>query len=70
MQAAKPRQLAELCECVPAACQVAAAAISFGCLTEDELLDHPDQLHVRTTAGQEPSKLLRYLWCCRSMSSC
>ena len=59
MQATKQRQLAELCEGIPAACQVISSAISFGCLTEDELLDHPDQLHVRAPAGELHAKFVR-----------
>ena len=37
--------------------------------TEDELRDHPDQLHVQRSVSQEASELLRAVWCWAKQSA-
>ena len=59
LQVASAEQLAELCEGSPAACQIVGAAINFGCLSDQDLLDHPDQLHVTSASLHPHGKLLR-----------
>ena len=55
LQASNCRQLAEVCEGIPGACQVVGAAISIGCVTDEDFLDSPDQLQEKGL----PGKLLR-----------